>query len=208
MVPTLAADQITLHQLQVSFGLIQTQTPRLTPVWQQALPALTPSDQQRLARIQAAFANLAQRAVLKNIVKLAVVAPLLDLAGVFLSPFCVTTEQTVEFELPDPDGTVRGRMDVLVLVDQLWVLVLESKRAEFAVKVGIPQVLTYMLAAPVRDQPLYGLVTNGSNFVFLQLDRQATQPVYCRSREFVLENPGELAQVLQILQGLALSLSL
>ena len=67
---------------------------------------------------------------------------------------------------------LKGRLDVLLLKDQLWVLVIESKRAEFSLKVGIPQVLGYMLAAPASNLPLYGLVTNGSSFQFLKLVRQ------------------------------------
>jgi hypothetical protein len=67
------------------------------------------------------------------------------------------------------DGTtlVQGRIDILVIKDQLWVLVIESKGAEFSPKVGIPQSLSYMLATPQRGLPLYGLVTNGTDFVFL-----------------------------------------
>ena len=111
------------------------------------------------------------------------VAPLLDLAGLFLPPFYVTTEKTVEITALTDDLTLRGRLDVLVLKDQLWVLVIESKRAEFSLKVGIPQVLGYMMAAPDSPRSLYGLVTNGSSFVFVKLaDRQ-----YARSKELILD---------------------
>lgn len=134
--------------------------------------------------------------------KLAVVAPLLDLSGLFLPPFYVSTEDEVELTAQEGDLTIRGRMDVLALKEQFWLLVIESKRAEFSLKVGIPQVLSDMLATPDRDRPLYGLVTNGSNFVFLKLLWQ-TNPVYARSQEFVLENPGDLERVLQVLKRLA-----
>jgi hypothetical protein len=97
---------------------------------------------------------------------------------------------------------LRGRIDVLVLQDQFWVLVIESKRAELSLKVGIPQVLAYMLAAPPPQRSRYGLVTNGSNFLFLKLEQQDI-PRYARSREFVLENDNDLATVLQVMQRLA-----
>ena len=91
---------------------------------------------------------------------------------------------------------------MLVLNDQFWVLVIESKRAEFSLKVGIPQALTYMLATPNRDRPLYGMVTNGSNFVFLKLVQQ-DKSYYARSKMLDLEESNELHTVLQVLKRLA-----
>lgn len=202
MVQTIAADKLTLYDLKQHFQLQQTDDPSFFPEWRENLPALTDSEQQRLSRVRAIVANLEQRSVLENTVKLAVVAPLLDLSGLFLPPFYVSTEDSVEIEARDETTLVRGRIDILVLKDRLWVLVIESKRAEFSLKVGIPQVLSYMLAAPQRHPPLYGLVTNGTDFVFLKLSVQ-TPPLYARSRQFVLEQDHDLEQVLQIFKRLA-----
>jgi len=55
-------------------------------------------------------ANLEQRSVLENTAKLAVVALLLDLSGLFLPPFCATTEDSVEIEAADESTVVRGRI--------------------------------------------------------------------------------------------------
>ena len=90
---------------------------------------------------------------------------------------------------------------MVVVLDQFWVLVIESKRGEFSLKVGIPQALTYMLATPNRDRPLYGMVTNGSNFVFLKLVQQ-DKPYYARSKMLDLED-NELHTALQVLKRLA-----
>lgn len=202
MVQTIAADKITLYDLEQRFKLQQSEDPSFFPEWQGDLPTLTEIEQQRLARVQAVVANLEQRSVLENTVKLAVVAPLMDLSGLFLPPFYVSTEDSVEIEATDNSIVVRGRIDILVLKEQLWVLVIESKRAEFSPKVGIPQVLSYMLAAPKRSCPLYGLVTNGTDFVFLKLLFQEV-PRYARSRQFVLRQDDDLNRVLQILKRLA-----
>lgn len=202
MVQTIAADKITLYDLKQHFQLQQTDDPSFFPEWQGTLPVLTEAEQQRLARVQEIVANLEQRSVLENTVKLAVMAPLLDLAGLFLPPFYVSTEDSVEIEARDRATVVRGRIDILVLKDRLWVLVIESKRAEFSLKVGIPQILSYMLATPQRHLPLYGLVTNGTDFIFLKLLGQE-HPLYARSQQFVLGQAHDLAQVLQILKRLA-----
>ncbi len=185
----------------------QTEDPSFFLEWQADCPALTEIEHQRLARVQAIVANLEQRSVLENTVKLAVIAPLLDLAGLFLPPFYVSSEDSVEIEAADESMVVRGRIDILVLQDQLWVLVIESKRAEFSPKVGIPQILSYMLAAPNASLPRYGLVTNGTDFVFLKLIVQAI-PHYARSRQFILGQDRDLERVLQILALLNRSMNL
>jgi hypothetical protein len=202
MAQTIAADKITLYDLEQRFKLQQANDPSFFSEWQGDLLPLTEIEQQRLARVQAAVANLEQRSMLENTVKLAVVAPLMDLSGLFLPPFYVSTEDSVEIEATDGSVVVRGRIDILVLKEQLWVLVIESKRAEFSTRVGIPQILSYMLAAPKRSSPLYGLVTNGTDFVFLKLLSQEV-PRYARSRQFVLGQDHDLNRVLQILKRLA-----
>ncbi|HEY9631501.1 MAG TPA: type I restriction enzyme HsdR N-terminal domain-containing protein [Coleofasciculaceae cyanobacterium] len=202
MVQTIAAEKVTLYDLEQRFQLQQIEDPSFFPEWKVDFPALTEAEQQRLLRVQAVVANLERRSMLENTVKLAVVAPLLDLSGLFLPPFYVSTEDSVEIEAADGNVIVRGRIDVLVLQDQLWVLVIESKRAEFSPKVGIPQILSYMLAAPNGNLPRYGLVTNGTDFVFLKLMiREA--PCYGRSRQFILGQDRDLERVLQILKYLA-----
>jgi len=198
-VQTLPIEQLTLYDLEQQLGLQEAADRSFFSEWQGNLPALSSAELERLARVEAAYANLERRSLLENTVKLAVVAPLLDLAGLFLPPFYVTTEKTVEITALADDLTLRGRLDVLVLKDQLWVLVIESKRAEFSLKVGIPQVLGYMVAAPDSSLPLYGLVTNGSSFVFVKLAGRQ----YARSKELILDQDEGLAQTLQIMKALA-----
>ncbi|MGB7417527.1 MAG: type I restriction enzyme HsdR N-terminal domain-containing protein [Thermosynechococcaceae cyanobacterium] len=206
MPATIAADRLTLYDLEQQFHLQQAPDPAFFLEWQADFPPLTATEKRRLERVQATVANLERRSVLENTVKLAVVAPLLDLAGLFLPPFYVSTEDFVEIEAVDESVTVRGRMDILVLQDQLWILVIESKRAEFSPKVGIPQILSYMLAAPDSQPSRYGLVTNGTDFVFLKLTVQDI-PRYARSRQFVLGQGDDLERVLQILKHLAAIIS-
>jgi len=206
MPPTTAIEKVTLYDLEQTFSLQETHDPTFFWECQENLPPLTAAEQQRLERVQAAYTNLERRSVLENTVKLAVIAPLLDLAGFFLPPFYVDTEKEVQISIDDRGIQLRGRIDILVLKQQIWVLVIESKRAELSLKVGIPQALSYMLAAPSIEQqyprqPLYGLVTNGSSFMFLKLLRQP-QTLYARSREFLLNQDDGLGKTLQIMKRL------
>jgi predicted type IV restriction endonuclease len=201
MVQTISAEKITLYALEQQFGLQQSEDAQLFYEWQTDLPELTSTELERLDRVKATYANLARRSVLENTVKLAVVSPLLDLAGFFLPPFYVNTEEEVQIAAQDGETIVRGKIDVLVWKDQFWVLVIESKRAEFSLKVGIPQALAYMLANSHHSKPLFGMVTNGSHFIFLKLQQEV--PCYARSREFLLEEGNDLYTVLRVLKRLA-----
>lgn len=201
MVQTLAIEKVTLYDLEQTFNLHLVEDCTFFYEWQKDLPSLTISERERLQRVQASYANLERRSLLENMVKMAIVAPLLDLAGFFLPPFYVDTETSVEIVAEEVGVQLRGRVDVLVLIEQLWVLIIEAKRAEFSLKVGIPQVLSYMLAAPRKDKPLFGLVTNGSSFVFLKLVL-GDRPHYAKSKEFILDQDDGLSLTLQIMKRL------
>jgi hypothetical protein len=205
MVQTIAADQLTLYDLEQKFHLRRTYDRNFFPEWQGMSPALARGEQERLERVQQHYAHLANRPMLEGMVKMVVVSPLLDLAGFFDPPFYSTSEASMNLIAKDGKLTVRGKMDVLVMLDQLWVLVIESKRAEFSLKVGIPQVLACMMAAPQRSQPIYGMVTNGSSFTFLKL-AIGDNPQYAQSDVFDIERSNDLAMVLAILKQLGQSM--
>ncbi len=201
MVQTVPASKISLYDLEKRFQLQQVKDSSFFEEWQQDLPSITAVERQRLERVEASVENLERRSVRENTVKLAVLAPLIDLSGLFLPPFYVSTEESVNIEATDDDFVVQGRIDILVLKEALWLLVIESKRTTFSLQVGVPQVLSYMLAAP-QEHPVYGLVTNGTDFVFLKLTFDGV-PHYGKSRQFVLGQDQDLEQVLKIMKHLA-----
>ena len=171
--------------------------------WVDDLPQLTDLEKQQLDRVKASYFNLVERPMLESTVKMVVLSPLLDMANFYLSPFSITAEEEVQISAEDDGTIVRGRIDVLVIQNQLWILVIESKRAGFSLEEVIPQALAYMLANPDASKPTFGIVTNGSHFIFIKLSKQDT-PQYALSYEFSLRRPGnELYSVLSILKQLA-----
>ncbi len=73
----------------------------------------------------------------------------------------------------------------------------ESRQTQISVHTGVPQALTYLLARPNLDRPGYGLVTNGSEFLFLKQFGNE----FATSNLFSLVNDGnELDRVLQLLR--------
>ncbi|MEM9816394.1 MAG: type I restriction endonuclease [Cyanobacteria bacterium P01_D01_bin.6] len=205
MVQTLAANQVTLGDLKRSLGLQQSQDPTFFLEWQADNPTLSQHEQQLLDRVKANFLALAEEPpLLENSVKMVVLSPLLDLAGFYQKPFRIETEKSTELELQDADTVIQGRIDVLVLQAKLWLLVIEAKRSDFAVTRALPQALTYLLSDPnPADIPSFGLITNGTEFLFLKITQQPT-PQYANSRLFSLINPqgNELYLVLPVLKSL------
>ena len=203
MATTIKANEVTLRELKQTFNLQQSQEPSFFPEWSETFVALSEAEQQFLNRVKANFVELMEDPpMLENSVKMVVLAPLLDLAGFYHKPFRIETETSTEIEIEDEGVVVRGRIDVLVLKERLWLLVIESKRSDFAVTRAIPQALAYMLGNPERTQPVFGMITNGNDFLFLKSTHQPLAQ-YANSRLFSLVNPNnELYLVLQILKRL------
>ncbi len=200
MVQFIAAKDVTLRELKQNFGIQIVQDATFFPECLDGLEALNKEDQHLLDRVKGNFLELMDDPpMLENTVKMVVLAPLLDLAGFYHKPFRIETETGVALEMEDEGTIIRGRIDVLVLKNRLWLLVIESKRSDFAVTRAIPQALAYMLGNEETVLPTFGMITNGNEFLFLKV----LEHKYANSRLFSLVNPdNELYSVLQVLKRL------
>lgn len=131
------------------------------------------------------------------------ISPLLTLAGLYDEPFFVTTEPEVELVVEDKDEILKGRIDTLIIQQQLWVIVVESK-STIAFSVALPQALTYMMGNPNPERPVYGLITNGDEFQFIKLSIQSN-PQYDLSNIFSLLLPqrNQLYDILRVLKRIS-----
>ncbi|MHC5599966.1 MAG: restriction endonuclease subunit R [Nostoc sp.] len=208
MVQVMPDHNVSLAYLEARFGLQQTEGEDFFTELFDTLPEITDIEKEYLDRVKTNFMRLVKHPpILENAVKMLVVSPLLDLAGFYGEPFFLATEESLEITLEDEGEIIRGRIDILVIQEKFWLLVIESKRASFSLLAAIPQTLTYMLANPNPDKPVFGLVTNGSHFLFIKLSKQNTLK-YALSDEFtLLKRQNELYQVLRILRKLSQSLS-
>ncbi|MBW4681721.1 MAG: restriction endonuclease subunit R [Microcoleus vaginatus WJT46-NPBG5] len=203
MVQTIQIKNVTRLDLKTKFGLQLVEDEQFFREWQDNLPEITELEKQRLDRVKASYSNLLDYPpLLENTVKMVVISPLLDLAGFYLPPFRITSEKSVEISLEDGGVIYKGQMDVLTLFEQIWILVIESKQAAFSVETGIAQLLSYMLANPNSDKSTFGVITNGSSFLFIKLVK-GQRAHYAVSRMFSLFNPGnDLYDVLSVLKRL------
>lgn len=208
MLQTIQATDITLHDLRIKFNLSQTDDDQFFREWQDNLPELSEQELRSLDRVKSNYRNLIEYPpLLENAIKMVVISPLLDLAGFYQPPFRIETETSIDLAAENEGVIVKGRIDILVLQEQLWVMVIESKKAEFSLEAARAQALAYMLANPNRDQPSFGMITNGGSFVFVKLVKDKT-PQYALSRVFSIISPGnELYSVLIILKRLGAAIA-
>lgn len=203
MTDSIRATEVTLHDLETKFALQLVEDDKFFLEWQTNLPEVASLDKPFLDRIKAGYFNLIKYPpMLENTVKLVVLAPLLHIAGFYLPPFYIKTENSVRIVNVDEGIIIDGKLDVLVLKEQFWVMVIESKQAAYSIEAGLAQLLAYMLANPHAHQVRFGMITTGGSFVFVKVVNSET-PQYALSRIFELRNPGnELYTVLSILKQL------
>lgn len=181
----------TLAVAEQRFALSRTEDVAFFSEWQLPLPELSAVEQTALDELRQRY--LYQRSagqLLEGTVTLLLASPLLTIAGFYDPPFRVRAEESVQLLLDDPEEVLRGRIDVLVLLEQLWVVVLESKKTALSVWTALPQTLAYLMANPAV-QPGFGMVTNGDEILFVKLE----QGQYAVSRVYA---PFAVAQELDL----------
>jgi len=189
----------TLAKAERQFNLSRTEDATFFSEWQERLPDLATEEQIALEQLRRRY--LYQRAegqLLEGTVTLLLASPLLTIAGFYDPP--LRAEAAVQLTLEDGEDVLQGRIDVLVLLSQLWVVVLESKKTALSVWVALPQTLAYLMANPQPEQPSFGMVTNGDDIFFVKLV-QGEQRQYALSRVFSpFTSSQELYSALQILK--------
>lgn len=202
MVRVAQASQLTLHDVEAKFGLrLETSTDFFSE-WQVAPAVLDDYQARVLDQAQAHFRYLLAYPVHEELVKMVIISPLLSVAGFYERPFRPIAEETIEIAIRSNDELVRGRVDILVLNEQIWVATIEAKGPQFSWHVGLPQVLTYMVSGDRPDGVRFGLVTNGTDLIFVKLNKETGQ--YGLSKTFSIFNPGnELHHVVAILKTLS-----
>ena len=204
MTQTLAAENVTLEQLILLYGLELVDSEEFFREWQDDLPELTSLEKQLLDQIKAGYINLRNYPpLLENTVNTIVLSPLLFIGKFYLPPFHLKLEKSIEIETQDKQTIIKGRIDFLLLNQKFWVTVIESKQVAYSVEAGLDQILAYMLAAPQSQDVVFGMITSGGSFMFIKL-LKGHPPRYATSNIFDIRNRcNELYNVLQILKRIS-----
>ncbi len=201
--PSLAVTEAitTIATAETKFGLSRSPDMDFFTEWQNQLPELDSSDRINLEILWRRYLyHRSNGHLLESTVMLLLVSPLLTIAGLYDPPFLLKAEESVVINLADSEEIFQGRIDVLILGDRLWIIIVESKKTMLSVWSGLPQTLAYLMANPRLDRPKFALLTNGDDIVFIKLENQQ----YGMSKVFApLVNHQELELACQILRKIA-----
>jgi hypothetical protein len=166
----IAENITTLRQVEEKLGLTLSDDSQFFTEWMADLPALNEAEISRLEQVRQNYLyQISDGSLLEETIKMVVLSPLLELAGFYRAPYRFKTEVSVEIEARgDNEEILRGRIDALILQCQLWIVLIESKKTTFDVELAIPQTLAYMAANPKPERHLYGMITNGSSYLFVK----------------------------------------
>ncbi|MCC3405420.1 MAG: type I restriction enzyme HsdR N-terminal domain-containing protein [Microcoleus sp. PH2017_10_PVI_O_A] len=198
----------SLAEAESRLNLSRTEDEAFFAEWQAELPNLSDAEQTGLDRLRRRLLyHRADGELLEGAVTLLVASPLLEMAGFYDPPFRMKAESAIEIAIDDGEETLRGRIDILILLQQLWVMVLECKKTTISTRSALPQALAYMMANPDLDKPRFGMLTNGDDVLFVKLMAQPT-PEYGLSRAFSIYTvPSELRSAFQVLKHLGQGIS-
>jgi hypothetical protein len=196
----------TLAQVQKSLGIQLSEDPAFFVEWlidnQTIPPAIAEEDRRRLDQVRRNYLYQSEEGpLLEETIKLIILSPILELAGFYQAPYKFRAEVSIEVQtLGDQDEILRGRIDGLVLLDRLWVVLIEAKKTIFDLELALPQTLAYMAAAPDRDRPMFGMITNGSSYLFVKLlGREYAVSDLFGTRSQHRNNLYEVLQILKVL---------
>lgn len=191
----------SLTQVHELFNLNRNTDESFFREWIENLPDITDSERQILNSLKDRYFYYANdNAVTEGTINIIMLSPLLELVKLCDPPFKIRAEKAVKIELEDREISLQGFIDALVVQNQFWLVVIEAKRYGFNVSIAIPQALAYMMANPHQDKPIYGMVTNGEDYIFVKLDQQNRQYDFSDKLTLSKRNNTDFYQVLQIIK--------
>ncbi|NJP09273.1 MAG: type I restriction enzyme HsdR N-terminal domain-containing protein [Leptolyngbyaceae cyanobacterium RU_5_1] len=174
------------------------------------LEPLTEAEQQDLSKIRADFRRyLLEEKISEGLVKFLSLAPLLRLTGFYDVPIRLTMETSLEIIVEDEDTKISGRLDLLALSSvqyseagaPFWALVIETKNSSIEVRQGLPQLLTYAHKSLNQQPIVWGVVTNGLQFLFVRLQKGNLSTYHLLPELYLLDEDRSL-KLVQVLKAL------
>lgn len=210
MVTTIAVTKAvtTLREAHERFNLSRASDEQFFTEWHSSLPELTPTEIAELEHLKNRYLYYMEDGeISEGTANIIMLSPLLDTLGLCDPPYRIQGEHWVRLSLKtDTDAgptILEGRIDALTVKGNLWLVVAEGKRGGFNVLQAIPQALAYMMGNPHPEKPVFGLVTNGYDYLFLKV-MQGNSPSYSLSHNFTLlsDDANNLLRVAKILKRL------
>ena len=205
---TLDTSKLSLNDVHFLLQLQKLSTGLFTAFL--SLELLSDFEQQELWQIRKDFEEyLVEAKISEGLIKFMTIAPIMRLAGFYQAPIKLTMEDSIDIVVEDEDTVITGRMDILAVnkaqltTDNIpfWILVIEAKNSAIEVRQGLPQLLTYAFKSLEQQSSVWGLATNGLQYLFLHL-RQGNPPNYQLMPELHLMDSERSIQLLQVLKAI------
>jgi PD-(D/E)XK nuclease superfamily len=203
------ANNLTRRDVHKKFDLHVTDDPTFFHELGEIELALSEVDRDFLDELRLDLRAMYENPTHEEVVKMFALAPVLRMAGLAKPPFLPKAEHIIEIDLSYEDKDedqviIRGRIDILITHENLWAIVIETKRSSSNVLEALPQALTYMMASKETVRPIYGLCTNGTDFIFVKLLKGEVNQ-YALSDPFSIyrRHPNDLYNVVCLLKYLA-----
>jgi hypothetical protein len=203
MVATQAVN-LSLGEVKERLQVEEVLDPGFFPEWQNLPLDLTDTDRQMLDQLRIDFCERQENPSPVAIVKTFSSLPLMRTVG--LTSFSNPAEPIIDIDLSYEDKygdvqIVRGTIEIMISHDRFWQAIIETQPEHSHVMQVLPKVLTDMMGHTPSTQPIFGLCTNGTEFVFLKLvrdraNRYALSPMYSMYRQ----TDNDLYQVVTILR--------
>jgi hypothetical protein len=171
---TISETITTIAEAEKRFNLYRSPSNNFFTEWTSSLPKISDRDQTDIDTLwNRDIYHRSGGHLLENTVMLLLVSPLLTIAGFYDPPFRIKAEESFRITVSNSEKTLQGRIDLLILCDRLWVIVLESKKTMLSVWCAVPQALSYAMANPDKDRPIFAMLTNGDDILFIKIqDKQ------------------------------------
>lgn len=206
---SLPASHLTLQAVHQQFGLQRGYGDSYSELL--SLEPLTDYEQQDLLQTREDWNDhLATGSVSEGQAKLLSIGPLLRLARFYHRPLKILAEEgMMQIKVVDGEQTITGRLDILIINPQqltpsstpFWVLVIESKGSAISPAAGLPQLLAYAYSRLQQQQQVWGLVSNGEYYRFVQL-QAGTPPQYVLLPSLNLTDLHSAQQLVQVLKAI------
>ena len=200
----LKASQLSMEDVERNLKYVETfDEISFDDLW--SLEPVTEHEKQELERIRTDFRPyLKLRKGSEGQVKALTTYPLLRLAGFYSYPILIKIEEGIDrIVIEDEDNTITGRFDILTVNNSIptqnnipfWLLVIESKEVGVEVYQGLPQLLTYAYNSLERQSFIWGMATNGLQYLFVYI-RRGNPPTYqLMSPFYLLDSQGAMKLV-------------
>lgn len=202
------AKNLTLGDVHRKLNLHKSRAATFFHEWRDVNSPLSEADRENLDQLKTELEDMQEHPNHEEIVKIFALGPILRLAGMAKYPFLPKAEHIIEIDLSYEDQDdeaviIRGRIDILISHENLWAIVIETKRSSSNVLEALPQTLSYMMTNKQNSLPTYGLCTNGTDFIFVKLVKGDVNE-YALSSPFSIydQDSNKLCNVVSILRKL------